>query len=154
MYEGIQTIPGGTIVLTTFMEMQRKVTPKNLGHFSDSNPTMTFWIQVRHLVHTHITQTHILTHIPIQTQKTHQEQIPMKTTSTTATTVITTMMVMYTTGKATPVGEGETVGEGEGETVREGEREEWIGRRGRKGGSWIPMHVSYHRISLPANDIY
>ena len=39
------------------------------------------------------------------------------------------MMVMYTTGKATPVGEGETVGEGEGETVREGEREEWIGKK-------------------------
>ena len=57
----------------------------------------------------------------------------MKTTNTTRPIVITTMMIMYTAGKAAPVGEGEKVGEGE--------REEWIGKaapvgEGEKVGKW------------------
>jgi len=87
-------------------------------------PAYTY-VHIHTCIHRYITQTHMHTHIkahntPIQTKKAHQEQIFTKTTSTTRTLVITTMMIMYTVGKATLVGGREKVGEGE--------REEWIGK--------------------------
>jgi len=76
-------------------------------------------------IHRYITQTHMHTYIKAHNTHTHtdteahQEQMPMKTTNTTRPIVITTIMIMYTAGKATLVGEGEKVGEGEREE-REG----------------------------------
>ena len=58
-------------------------------------------------------------HMP--TQRTHHKQTPTKTTSPTSMMGITTMMIMYTVGKATPVGEGEAMPVGEGEAMPIGE---------------------------------
>jgi len=55
------------------------------------------------------------------TQRTHHKQTPTKTTSPTSMMGITTMMIMYTVGKATPVGEGEAMPVGEGEAMPVGE---------------------------------
>ena len=113
----------------------------------------------------------------MQTQRTHHKQTPTKTTSPTSMMGITTMMIMYTVGKATPVGEGEAMPVGEGEAVPIGEEkampvverktmpvgegkatpvQEEGGRggsrkgRGREEGSEIP--VSYHRMPFQSID--
>ena len=66
-------------------------------------------------MHTYIKAHNTHTHTDTEA---HQEQIPMKTTNTTRPIVITTMMIMYTAGKAAPVGEGEKVGKWEKERGR------------------------------------
>ena len=101
-------------------------------------PAYTY-IHIHTCVHRFITQTHMhthtnmqhtykhATHTPLQTQRTYQEQIPMKTTSPTSTNVITTMMIMYTVGRL---------------------------QKGREERRELDTYVSYHKVSIPSNGIH
>ena len=63
--------------------------------------------------HKSIAYTHTDTHS--NCRRTHHKQIPTMATSTTATITAvetTTMMIMFTVGKPTPMGEGEKAAEG------------------------------------------